>query len=89
MAARRPAGCAGSDRLLVLRQFGKARAKPGIDVFVEDFRCRLDMGVGIEYAQPFSHHPPSLTGSSPISIHPRGIGENAAPKMLDQAPQIA
>src|SRR5207302_5371093 len=52
MAAGRPAGRPGSDRLPVWRQLGKARAKPGIDISVEDFGCRLDMGVGIEYAQP-------------------------------------
>ena len=58
VAAGRSAGCAGSDRLAVLRQFGKARAEARIDVGVEDFRGRLDMGIGIEYAQPVFHHAP-------------------------------
>jgi hypothetical protein len=58
MAAGRSAGCAGSDRLAILRQFGKARPEAGIDVGVEDFRRRLNVGVGIEYAQPVFHCAP-------------------------------
>ncbi len=83
--AGRAAGCAVPHRLAILRQLGKTRAEAGIDVAVDHFRGRFDMGVGIVYPQPVLHRvPPSL---ALFSIHP------AAPrwprKMLDPGLRIA
>ena len=86
MAAGCSAGFAGPDRLAVLRQFGKARPEAGIDVGVEDFRGRLDMRVGVEYAQPVFHHaPPSFVGDlyTPAGGSRKRRSKNARPGPSD------
>src|SRR3954447_6099341 len=68
MASRRAARIAGANRHPIGRQIGEARSKTRIDIFVENLGGRLDMRIGIEYAQPVFH--PALPYIVTASIHP-------------------
>jgi hypothetical protein len=92
MTAGGATGRAGPDRLTVLRQLRQPRPEPRIDVFVDHFGRRLDMGIGVVYAQPVLHHAPSsmtccllYTPASRCAETPDDI----SPKMLDHGRQIA
>src|SRR5215203_3213803 len=55
MATRRTARITGANRHPIGREIGEARAKARIDIFVENLGGRLDMRIGVEYAQPVLH----------------------------------
>src|SRR3954452_5484005 len=56
----RAAGTAWADRHPISRQLRQPRAKPRIDVFLQHLGRGFDMGIGVVYAQPVLHYPPSL-----------------------------
>ena len=92
VAAGRAAGRPGADRHPVRRQLVETRAKARIDVFVEHLGGRLDMGVGIKYAQPVLHHAPPSMAYCVLYTPRRGCAETppaALRKMLDRKRQIA
>ena len=91
MPAGRAAGIAGPDRHAVGRQVGEPGAEPRVDVFFEDLGRRLDMRVGVIYAQPILHNAPShnpllssLYTRARDAGTPRTPGENARPHALDR-----
>src|SRR5207248_3751833 len=59
MPAGRAAGIAGPDRYAICRQVREASAEPRIDVFFKYLGRRLDMRIGVIYAQPVLHNAPS------------------------------
>ncbi len=90
--ARRAAGRPLPYREPIGRKLVETRPEPGIDIFFEYLGGRLDMGVGVIYAQPVLHYAPPSMACRVLYTPGRSYAETppaALRKMLDPKRQIA